>query len=71
MLSMTDTRLINDLVSVWGKEGIGTVKVQMLRIFGKEITANHWITLGSVIGQRATYSNGSKNKLIFSHENHN
>lgn len=71
MLSTTDIRIIQDSINLWGCEGIDSIKFHLLQIFGKDISTNHWIQLGVLIGQNATDKNGVKKQTQNYHERYN
>lgn len=49
-ISEKDAQIISDVVLTFWNDGYPTIKTQVLRIFAKDITADHLIMIGQVIG---------------------
>lgn len=65
LTSEKDTKIITDVVNTFWGEGYACIKLQLLRIFAHDITCNHYITMGQVIGQRVATANKSNQKIKF------
>lgn len=61
-LKRSDAKVITQIVELFSNEGYEAIKMHVLRVFGKDITCDHYIMIGQVIGLKSATENNSREK---------
>ena len=66
-----DAKIIAQVVELFSQEGDGAsgtyqkLKLHLIRIFGQEITCDHYVMLGQVIGLKSATDNKEHKKINY------
>lgn len=71
-ISQRDADIITQVVDLFLHEGLGSVKRHLICIFGKDITCDHFIIMGQVIGLKRGADFETPKQTFFSYgQSHN